>query len=307
MAFTENFVVEPLAPLDFELTCQIFRSGDPTVRAFIDGEYCQVLDLGGELVLAQVASIGTVEKPKLSIQLTSNTPIDAKTKNAAQEALKAIFSLNLPLKTFYQEVEGDPAMHKITRALYGFKFPTTQTAFEGLVDAIVEQQISIKVARALEERLAKRFGCKLQIGDETYYAFPTPQNIRSACISDIQACGLSQRKAQYIYNAAEQIAAGKLDLETLTAKPDADAVIAELDELKGVGVWTAELTLLRGMRRLDVLPADDFGIRRVISTYYCNGRPIKAVEARTIAEVWGKWKGLAAFYLIIAEVKGIVV
>jgi DNA-3-methyladenine glycosylase II len=63
--------------------------------------------------------------------------------------------------------------------------------------------------------------------------------------------------------------------------------------------------MLRGMQKLDALPADDFGIRRVISTYYCGGRPIKAAEAREIAKAWGQWKGLAAFYLIIAEVKDI--
>lgn len=65
--------------------------------------------------------------------------------------------------------------------------------------------------------------------------------------------------------------------------------------------------MLRGMQKLDALPADDFGIKRVISRYYCGGKPIKTAEAREIAERWGRWKGLAAFYLIIAEVKGIMV
>jgi len=61
------------------------------------------------------------------------------------------------------------------------------------------------------------------------------------------------------------------------------------------------------MQRFDTLPADDFGIRRVISTYYCRGKSIKQTEAREIAKAWGKWKGLAAFYLIIAEARGIVI
>ena len=65
--------------------------------------------------------------------------------------------------------------------------------------------------------------------------------------------------------------------------------------------------MLRGMQKLDALPADDLGIRRVISRYYCGGKPIKADEAREIAKSWGTWKGLAAFYLIIAEVKDIKV
>ena len=51
-----------------------------------------------------------------------------------------------------------------------------------------------------------------------------------------------------------------------------DRIISELDEIRGIGVWTAELTMLRGMQKLDALPADDFGIRRVISRYYCDSR-----------------------------------
>jgi DNA-3-methyladenine glycosylase II len=103
------------------------------------------------------------------------------------------------------------------------------------------------------------------------------------------------------------IAEGKLNLEQMKTGKDPERIIAELDEIRGIGVWTAELTMLRGMQRLDALPADDFGIRRVISSNYCDGKPINTAEARKIAEAWGKWKGLAAYYLIIAEAKGIIV
>jgi DNA-3-methyladenine glycosylase II len=169
----------------------------------------------------------------------------------------------------------------------------------------VEQQISIKIARIIEERLAQKFGGKLILDGECFYAFPTPQNIDSASISDIKSCGLSQRKAEYIYGAAHRIDSGELDLEGMKTNPNLDAVITDLDAIKGIGVWTAELTLFRGMQRLEVLPADDFGIRRVISNYYCNGQPIKASQVREIGKAWGKWKGLAAFYLLSAEFNGV--
>jgi DNA-3-methyladenine glycosylase II len=93
----------------------------------------------------------------------------------------------------------------------------------------------------------------------------------------------------------------------MKTNPDPAGIIRVLDELRGIGPWTAELTLLRGMQRWDILPADDFGIRRVISTYYYRGTPIKAADARETAKIWGKWQGLAAFYLILAEAKGITV
>jgi DNA-3-methyladenine glycosylase II len=191
--------------------------------------------------------------------------------------------------------------------LYGLKNPTTPTVFESLVDSIVEQQISIKVAHTIEQRLAKKFGETLTIEGNIYFAYPKPQNIAAASISDIQQVGLSMRKAEYIQNAAKLIAEKKLDLEQMKNEKNPDRIIAELDEVRGIGIWTAELTMLRGMQRLDALPADDFGIRRVISRYYCGGKSIKTSEAREIAKAWGRWKGLAAFYLIIAEVWGIVV
>ncbi len=90
-------------------------------------------------------------------------------------------------------------------------------------------------------------------------------------------------------------------MEGLKNKAASEDIIRELDAIKGIGVWTAELTILRGMQRLEALPAEDFGIRRAISKYYCGGEAIKAAEAREIAEAWGDWKGLAAFYLICAE------
>jgi len=307
MAFTETFTVEPLAPFSLGLSAQIFLGLDRQVRTYVDGMFSQVLRIDGTLVLVKITSEGTVEQPKLRFELASNQPITANGRKAAQAAIEYIFNLNYDLNLFYRQVENDPVMHKITSQLCGFKYPTTATAFESLVDSIVEQQIAIKVARTIEERLAKKFGDSIEIGKTTYYASLTPQNLIQASIADIRSCGLSQRKAEYIYGAAKMIVNGDLELEAMKNNPDLPVIIAELDEIKGIGVWTAKLTIFRGMQRLDVLPADDFGIRRVISNYYCGGKPIKAEEARNIADAWGKWSGLAAFYLLAAEANGVTV
>lgn len=305
MTCADLFAVDAVAPFNLDLTAQLFQDGDRQIRTYKNNAFQQVLRLSSKLALATLTSNGTVEKPDLSCALKSNSALTAKDRAEAKTLLKYIFNLDFPLCNFYDEVANDAVMSQIARRLYGFKFPTTPTVFEGLVDAIVEQQISIKVARTIEDRLTKKFGDPLQINGETYFAFPTAQNIADACISDIQTCGLSQRKAEYIWNAARLIADGKLDLEGYKTQQDPDQIISELDAIKGIGVWTAELTMLRGMQKLDALPADDFGIRRVISRYYRGGQSIKAAEARQIAEAWGRWKGLAAFYLIVAEVKDI--
>jgi len=307
MTFTETFTLQALAPFNFDLSAQIFSSGDTQIRAYANDEFHQVLRLNSTLVLVKLTSKGTIQQPKIAVELNSNKPLTPKDKQTAENTVYFIFNLGFDLCSFYKDVENDFAIHRITQQLYGLKNPTTPTVFESLVDSIVEQQISIKVAHTIEQRLAKKFGETLTIDDNTYFAYPTPQNIAGASISEIQQVGLSMRKAEYIQNAAKLIAEGKLDLEQLKNNPKPEQIIAELDEVRGIGVWTAELTMLRGMQKLDALPADDFGIRRVISTYYCGGKPIKTAEAREIAKAWGRWKGLAAYYLIIAEVKGITV
>jgi DNA-3-methyladenine glycosylase II len=159
----------------------------------------------------------------------------------------------------------------------------------------------------MDVRLIKKFGENLTLDGETFFAYPTPQNIAGVSVSELQDCGLSERKAQYLQGVAQLIVEGKLDLETLKTKQNSEEIVSVLDAVRGIGVWTAELTMLRGMQKLDALPADDLGLRRVISKYYCGGKPISSVEAREIAKAWGTWKGLAAFYLIIAEINDITV
>ena len=305
MMFGEILKVQAVPPFDFDLTAQIFRNGDKQIRTYRDGAFSLVLQLNDKLVLFKVTSIGTIAKPQLAVELKANKPLSLQDKQKAEEAVKFIFNLDFDLTAFYLEIKCDPTMQAIARQLYGLKNPTTPTVFESLVDSIVEQQISIKVAIFLEEKLAKRFGSRLDIDGESYFAFPTPQAFASASVEEIQQVGLSRRKAEYIQEAAKLIVSGKLDLERLKSRPVAEEIIAELDAVRGVGVWTAELTMLRGMQRLDALPADDLGIRRVISRYYCGGKLITSAEARKIAEGWGRWKGLAAFYLIIAEIRDV--
>jgi DNA-3-methyladenine glycosylase II len=307
MTFTETFLVRALAPFNFDLCAQIFSPGDAEIRSYSNGEFHQVLRLNDNLVFIKLVSEGTTEKPVISVELKSVQPISRRDIQTSREAVNFIFNLDFDLCSFYKDVENDSAMHKIAQQLYGLKNPTTPTVFESLVDSIVEQQISIKVAHTIEQRLVKKFGETLVIDGITYFSYPRPENIANASIEEVQQVGLSQRKAEYIHGASQLIANGKLDLESMKNEKNSEHIIEELDEVRGIGVWTAELTMLRGMQKLDALPADDFGIRRVISRYYCDGKPIKTAGAREIAKAWGRWKGLAAYYLIVAEAKGIKV
>ena len=305
MISAEKITIAALPPFRFDLSAEIFANGDRQFRIYEKGRFRQIIRANGKLILVTVESVGTVDKPKLSAELRSNKEITEEDKKKAEEIIKALFNLDFDLTPFYKEIEDDKVMACLTQKLRGLKSPTTQTVFESLVDSIVEQQISLKVANGIENKLIKKFGDALGLEGEVYYAYPTPQKLASAGSEELRQCGLSFRKAEYIKGVSKLVADGELDLEKLKNYDSADEIIRELDRMRGVGVWTAELTMLRGMQKLEALPADDLGLRRVISHYYCGGKVITSAQARQIATSWGKWKGLAAYYLIVAEMLGI--
>jgi DNA-3-methyladenine glycosylase II len=300
----EKIMIAALPPFSFDLGAEIFTNGDRQIRTYEKGRFQQIIRANGKLILATVESAGTVDKPKLCAELRSDRELTQEDKKKAEEAISVLFNLNFDLAPFYEQVKTDKVMACLTQKLRGLKSPTTQTVFEALIDSIVEQQISLKVANGMEKKLIKKFGDALGLEGEVYYAYPTPQKLASASSEELRQCGLSFRKAEYIKSVSTLIMEGKLDLEKLKNYDSDDEIIRELDRVRGVGVWTAELTMLRGMQRLEALPADDLGLRRTISHYYCNGKMITPAEARQIAKGWGKWKGLAAYYLVIAEMLG---
>jgi DNA-3-methyladenine glycosylase II len=305
LTVTQELQLTALPPFNFNLSAEIFSDGDSQIRSFEDGKFQQVLRINGELVLATVESLGTVDEPLLSAELKTNGPLSKGEKEKAAAVLRFILNLNFDLKPFYAQVKSDKTMARITRRLWGLKSPTTQTVFEALVDSIVEQQISLKVATTLENRLIKKYGDALSIDGEVYYAYPTPKSLAVVSVEELRGCGLSQRKAEYIRGISALIAEGKLDLEKFKNYDDADEIIREMDAIRGIGVWTAELTMIRSMQKWNAFPADDLGLRRVVAHYYCGDEKIKSAQARQIAEPWGEWKGIAAYYLVVAEMLGV--
>lgn len=303
--FTEQLTLKPVAPFNFELSSKIFSDGDEQIRKYANGEFVQVLQLNGKLALLILVSTGTTEAPELRVELQSNQKLTEEEKKQAAKIITNLFNLNLDLKPFYDTVKKDPTLSRMLKELFGLRSPTTQTVYEALVDSIIEQQISLRVAIGMERKMIKEFGEPISLPEKTYYAYPSPQALAKADIKTLTQCGLSSRKAEYIKEISRLIAEGKLDLEKFKKYEDTAKVVEELDAIRGIGVWTAELTVLRSMQKWDAMPADDVGLRRIIAHYYCKDEKITAVQAREIAEPWGKWRGLAAFYFVVAELVGL--
>jgi len=297
--------LKPVPPYDFDLSATIFSSGDKQIRRYENGQFWQVIRLGNKLALATVRSIGTVDAPELTFTLASTRMLNKDEQSEAGAFMYKLLNLGLDLKSFYKGVKHDAVLTRLTGNLKGLRFMTTGSLFEALVYAICEQQISLVVARSIETKIIKAFGDTLRIGSDTYYAFPTPQALSGASIQKLRACGPSQKKAEYVRDISRMVAREELDLDKFGGYKHSDEIIEELRKIRGIGLWTAEYVLIRGMSRLEALPADDLGIRRSISHYYFHDEKITAEQARRMAENWGPWRGLASFYLLSAQRLGI--
>ena len=95
-----TFTVKASAPFNFDLTAQIFGSGDKQIRTYANGQFTQVLKLNGKLTIVKLASTGTVEQPKITVELKSNSPVTLQDKQKAEEAVKFIFNLDLTFALF---------------------------------------------------------------------------------------------------------------------------------------------------------------------------------------------------------------
>ncbi len=299
-----ELIVKPLPPFDFSLSAWIFSDGDPRIQRYEDGVYWHALRLGARSVRIEVRSQGTVDEPVLSVRVEPDSGPARGEKKAVEALVRRIFNLDLDLLPFYEAVRGDPVLAGITERLRGLHSPSTATPFEALIDSITEQQISLRAAWSMQRKLIETFGDSLVLGEKTYHAFPVPERLAAASVEQLRGCGLSGRKAEYVRDVSRLVADGALDLEALAGRRE-DEIIDTLSSIRGIGVWTAEMTMIRGMQKLDAIPADDLGLRKVISHYYYEDRSITGAEARSTAARWKGWRGLASFYLIVAEWKGL--
>jgi DNA-3-methyladenine glycosylase II len=123
-----------------------------------------------------------------------------------------------------------------------------------------------------------------------------PQEIADAKRARLRACGLSERKAEYLAGLARHFIDETLHPSAWERLED-EAVIAELVQVRGIGRWTAEMFLMFNLLRPDVLPLADLGLQRAIRIHYFKGRKVSLRTMRRVAEGWAPWRSVATWYL----------
>lgn len=180
--------------------------------------------------------------------------------------------------------QNDTVLRDLIRCFKQEKIVSRGCAFTTLARSIVGQQISVKAAESVWQKVMNNI---------TGFS---PATILASQDELLRSCGLSRQKVAYIRDLARYF--------TNTPQPERawavftdQALIMELTQIKGIGRWTAEMFLIFHMQRPDVLPLDDIGLQRAISRYYNDNQPIDKKKMKEIALPWRPWRSVATWYL----------
>jgi DNA-3-methyladenine glycosylase II len=258
-------------PFDFEHTTERFRVFAPDLATlWHEGGIHRVV--GGREVRIESAPRGV-----------DVAPLDDEIRPVVLALLGAQFDLDAFRPS-------DPVVAELSVRLQGFRPPLAPDPFEMLVGAISAQQISLRAALAVRNRFVERFGTRAELA----YAFPAAERVASASPEELTGLGFSGRKADYII----ALARAELDYDALRSMPD-DEVKEALIRLPGIGEWTADWFLARHLARPRAWPAGDLALRKVVSSFYGDGRPLTTPEVREIGDRFDPFQNLSAHYLLL--------
>ena len=294
------FHIYPKPPYDFELNFSIFGFDKPMPEVFEDGVWRRAIRLdSGKLIPVALQSLGTIEEPK--IEAKTFQTITEQEKEELEKKLDELFTFSQDLPGLYEFMHKDPVLRDLKQKLYGLKAGSMgATVFESIIKTIIQQQISIRVAFSITNKMVTTFGETVETENSIFYDFPTPKRLAEATLEEIRQCGVSWKKAEYIKGIANKTAEGEFDPESLKLLSN-EQVAETLKKFRGVGTWTAEMVLAAGLKRDAAVPAGDLGVRRTFSRFYSDDSILSEDEVRRIAEEWREFTKDIVFYISCIE------
>lgn len=181
--------------------------------------------------------------------------------------------------------KSDPVLAAIIERVGPCRLTFREPTFETLVRSIAFQQLNGKAAKTIYDRLVVAAGGSL-----------TPESILALKPEQMRAAGLSRQKLSYIRDLAERTRSGEIDFASLPGMPD-DEVIEHLTRVKGIGVWSAQMFLMFALRRPNILPTADYGVRAAIKKNYRKRKLPDHKQIVKLARVWHPYCSVACWYL----------
>lgn len=291
---TTSLTLRPKAPFDFQHTLTFLEDykADGIVRKILDDELRFAMNVSGKSVAFFVKSVGTLKRPRLELILHAKK-LNNDIIKQAKEQLIFYLSLDDDLSSFYKLAEKDDAFKPVLRGLYGYhqvKFPSV---FTSICWALVTQRTPNSFAYVTMQRFCELLGDAITVEGERYTTFPEAKKFLNARDKVLIATN-NTRKTDRLMEITKAYAT--VDENFLKTAPY-EEVMRAVKKLKGLGQWSADYILLRGLGRYERSPWTDTVIIDTISKIYTGGFRISDGDARKLAEQYGWYQGLWVHYL----------
>jgi len=295
-----NFSLRPTPPFRLDLTAWALRRRARNIVDRWDGSaYRRVLVIDGAPVEIAATQAGSIDRPRLNVTVSVATHITLQTHHAAAELLARILGLRTDLRGFYALAAKDTRLAPLVSEFRGLKPPRFPTAFEALVNAIACQQLSLTVGIELLNRLAMRCGLAIGPGSSEQHAFPRAPDLLRLKAQTFRHLGFSYSKARSVLALSRVIVGGQFNPEQMQVL-DNESAVDQLMNLRGVGRWTAEYVLLRGLGRMNMFPGDDVGARNRLAAWLGRDGPLDYDGVKRAVRRWQPYAGFVYFHLLLA-------
>jgi DNA-3-methyladenine glycosylase II len=238
------------------------------------------------------------DDPELAVRLQSCERLPPAVPAEAQALLQKLLGLSVVLQPFYTLAGHEPALERLARQFVGVRPPRFPTVFETLVNTIACQQVSLAVGILLLNRLAERVGMAFSEGNDMLYAFPRPADLLDVPEGQLEQLGFNAQKARAVKELAFRVANEESRLELLE-RAENDEALAYLKTLRGVGRWSAEYILLRGLGRLNVFPGDDVGGQNNVQQLLGLSTRPGYDDLQELTAQWSPYAGFVYFLLLL--------
>jgi DNA-3-methyladenine glycosylase II len=296
---TISFTLKPLAPFRLDYTVWALRRRPVNAIDRWDGAaWRRVHELAEGIFEVRVTQAGPPEDPLLRV-LASGEKLTGDAKTPIRSLLTRMLGLEMDLSGFYDLTRHHGAMAALAERFRGVRLPRFPTIFEALVNGIACQQLSLTVGIILLNRLAESYGASLSTPEGTVFGFPRPEKLAGADIAGLKRLGFSRQKARALIELSNRVAHKAVDLPGLEAMDNAQAV-EKLMELRGIGRWTADYALLRGMGRFMIFPAGDVGARNRLQDVLHIRKPLDEEGVRRRLRKWNSYAGLIYLHLLLS-------
>ncbi|HEV2617867.1 MAG TPA: hypothetical protein VGU63_14800 [Candidatus Acidoferrales bacterium] len=294
-----------MPPFRLDLTAWVLRRRPENVLDRWDGQtYRRALPLENTIVELAVQQIGPPSRPRLTVTATATENIPAGSETILRNKIARLLGTQINLDAFYALARTQKHFEPLITAFAGFKPPRYPTIFEALLNAISCQQVSLHVGIMLLNRLVQNFGKAAHPPTDALNAYPpgracpSPEDIANVPSGTLRAMGYSQQKERAVLELSRSIASGETNLESLNDLDDA-AVLERLTAIRGVGRWSAEYALLRGMGRLNIFPGDDVGAWNKLQEHLHLRKRPSYEKTRKLIAPWKSYAGLIYFHFLL--------